>query len=192
MASAAVSQAPSRGRRMLAFRGTLLLVFGLVMGAMLLLAFRVPDLTTRLLSIVLSAFVIIDAAATLFEAAGVTSQRGAWALLVLKALIGLVAGVAIAMKSGPRVMTIFAWWALLTGILEGTEALAFRAQRHWRLIVAGLSVLFGLLVLGGSLRDMAVMVLAVGIYGVVAGITRLTTTGQSASPPAARPGTSKW
>ena len=177
---------------MLAFRGTLLLVFGLVVGAMLLLAFRVPDLTTRLLVIVLSAFVIIDAVATLFEAAGVTSKRGAWALLVLKALIGLAAGVAIAMKSGPRVMTTFAWWALLTGILEGIEALAFRAQRHWRLIVAGLSVLFGLLVLGGSLRDTAVMVLAVGIYGVVAGITRLTTAGQSAPPPAARLGTSKW
>ena len=177
---------------MLAFRGTLLLIFGLAMGAMLLLAFRLPDFTTRLLIVVLSAFVIIDSVATLFEAAGVTSRRGAWALLVLKALIGLAAGVTIAMKPGPRAVTIFAWWALLTGIVEAIEALTFRAQRHWRLIVAGLSVLFGLLVLGGSLRDTAVMVLAVGIYGVVAGITRLTTAGQSASPPAARPGTSKW
>ena len=173
---------------MLAFRGALLLVFGLVMGAMLLLAFRTPDITTRLMIIVLSAFVIVDGLATLFEAAGVTSQRGAWALLVLKALIGFAAGVAIALRPGPRAVTIFAWWALLTGVLEGFEALTFRAQRHWRLIVAGLSVLFGLLVLGGSLRDMAVIVLAGGIYGVVAGITRLTTAGQSASPPAGRPG----
>ena len=171
---------------MLAFRGALLLVFGLVMGAMLLLAFRVPDITTRLMVIVLSAFVIVDGLATLFEAAGVASQRGAWALLVLKALIGFAAGVAIALRPGSRAVTIFAWWALLTGVLEGFEALTFRAQRHWRLIVAGLSVLFGLLVLGGSLRDMAVIVLAGGIYGVVAGITRLTTAGQSA--PAGRPG----
>ena len=140
------------------------------------------------MTIVLSAFVIVDGLATLFEAAGVASQRGVWALLVLKALLGLVAGVAIALGPGPRAVTIFAWWVLVTGVLEGFEALTFRGQRHWRLIVAGLSVLFGLLVLGGSLRDMAVIVLAGGIYGVVGGVTRLTTAGQSASPPAGRPG----
>src|SRR4029453_10026188 len=182
MASAVVSQAPSRSQRMLAFRGTLLLIFGLAMGAMLLLAFRLPDFTTRLLIVVLSAFVIIDSVATLFEAAGVTSRRGAWALLVLKALIGLAAGVTIAMKPGPRAVTIFAWGALLTGIVEAIGALTFRAQRHWRLIVAGLSVLFGLLVLGGSLRDTAVMVLVVGIYGVVAGFTRFATAGGRGAP----------
>ena len=127
-----------------------------------------------------------------FRCDGQASQRGAWALLVLKALIGFAAGfaagVAIVLRPGVRSVTIFAWWALLTGVLEGFEALTFRGQRQWRLIVAGLSVLFGLLVLGGSLRDMAVIVLAGGIYGVVAGITRLTTAGQSASPPAGRPG----
>ena len=103
MASAAVSQASSRSQRTLAFRGALLLVFGLVMGAMLVLAFRVPDITTKLMIIVLSAFVIVDGLATLFEAAGVASQRGAWALLVLKALIGFAAGVAIALRPGLRV-----------------------------------------------------------------------------------------
>ena len=115
MASAAVSQASSRSQRTLAFRGALLLVFGLVMGAMLLLAFRVPDITTKLMIIVLSAFVIVDGLATLFEAAGVASRRGAWALLVLKALIGFAAAVAIVLRPGVRSVTIFAWWASADG-----------------------------------------------------------------------------
>ena len=42
-------------------------------------------------------------------------------------------------------------------------------QRHWRLVVAGLSIAFGLLVLAGPRRDTAVLVLVAGIYGVVAG-----------------------
>jgi hypothetical protein len=97
MASAAVFHASSRSQRMLAFRGVWLLVFGLAVGAMLLLALQVPDITTRLL-IVLSVFVIVDVLARLFEAAGVTSQRGAWALLALTALIGLAAWGAIALR----------------------------------------------------------------------------------------------
>ena len=64
-----------------------------------------PDITTRLMIIVLSAFVIVDGLATLFEAAGVASQRGAWALLVLKALIGFAAGVAIVLRPGSRAVT---------------------------------------------------------------------------------------
>jgi uncharacterized membrane protein HdeD (DUF308 family) len=191
MPGMAAPQTSSRSQRVLAFRGVLLLVFGLAEGGMLLLAFRVPDISTRLLIIVLTSFVIFDALATLFEAAGVTSQRSVWALLVGKAVIGLAAGIAIVLRPRSQVLTIFAWWAVLTGILEGLEALRFRGPRHWRLIVAGLSVAFGLLVLGGPLRDTAVIVLAAGVYGVVAGITRLTTAAHSASPPANRPWTPK-
>jgi Short repeat of unknown function (DUF308) len=172
----------SRSQQTLRVRGVLLLAFGLAEGAMLLLAFRVPDITTSLLIIVLVVFVVVDALATLFEIAGVTWPRGAWALLVLKALIGLAAGVALVLRPRSHALTLFAWWAVLTGILEALEAVAFRGQRHWRLVVAGLSVAFGVMVLGGPLRDTADLVLLAGVYGVVAGIVRLATAGHSASP----------
>ena len=55
-------------------------------------------------------------------------------------------------------------------------------QRHWRLVVAGLSIAFGLLVLAGPWRETAVLVLVAGVYGVVAGTVRLLTAGRSASP----------
>jgi uncharacterized membrane protein HdeD (DUF308 family) len=171
-----------RSQRTLAFRGVLLLIFGLAEGAMLLLAFRVPDITTSLLIIVMTTFVILDALATLFEAAGVRSHRPVLVLLVCKAAIGLVAAVAIVLRPRSQALPTFAWWALLTGLLEGLEALMLGGQRHWRLVVAGLSIAFGLLVLAGPRRDTAVLVLVAGVYGVVAGSVRLVAAGRSASP----------
>ena len=171
-----------RSQRTLAFRGVLLLIFGLAEGAMLLLAFRVPDITTSLLIIVLTTFVILDALATLFEAARVRSRRAVWALLVCKAAIGLLAAVAIVLRPRSQALPTFAWWALLTGLLEGLEALMVSGQRHWRLVVAGLSIAFGLLVLAGPRRDTAVLVLVAGVYGVVAGSVRLVAARRSASP----------
>ena len=173
---------PSRSQRTLAFRGALLLIFGLAEGAMLLLAFRVPDITTSLLIIVMTTFVILDALATLFEVAGVRSQRPLWALLVCKAALGLLAAVAIALRPRSQALPMLAWWAIGTGLLEGLEALMVSGQRHWRLVVAGLSIAFGLLVLAGPRRDTAVLILMAGIYGVVAGTVRLVTAGRSASP----------
>jgi uncharacterized membrane protein HdeD (DUF308 family) len=172
-----------RSQRTLAFRGVLLLIFGLAEGAMLLLAFRVPDITTSLLIIVLTTFVILDALATLFEAAGVRSPRPVWTLLlVCKAAIGLLAAVAIVLRPRSQALPTFAWWALLTGLLEGLEALMLGGQRHWRLVVAGLSIAFGLLVLAGPRRETAVLVLVAGVYGVVAGSVRLVAARRSASP----------
>jgi uncharacterized membrane protein HdeD (DUF308 family) len=84
-------------------------------------------------------------------------------------------------------VTLFAWWGALTGILEALEALAFRGQRHWRLVVAGLTIAFGVMVLGGPLRDTAVLVLLAGIYGVVAGIARLATAAARPLPPRCLP-----
>jgi hypothetical protein len=67
MARMGAPQTPVRSQRTLAFGSTLLLIFGLAEGAILLLAFRVPDITTSLLIIVLITFVTLDALATLFE-----------------------------------------------------------------------------------------------------------------------------
>ena len=159
-----------------------MLIFGLAEGAMLLLAFRVPDITTSLLIIVLITFVTLDALATLFEAPGVRSERAVWALLVCKAALGLLAAVAIALRPRSQDLAMLAWWAIGTGLLEGLEALMVSGQRHWRLVVAGLSIAFGLLVLAGPRRDTAVLILMAGIYGVVAGTVRLVTAGRSASP----------
>ena len=183
MARMGAPQTPSRSQRTLAFRGALLLIFGLAEGAMLLLAFRVPDITTSLLIIVLITFVTLDALATLFEAAGVRSEHAVWALLVCKAALGLLAAVAIALRPRSHALPMLAWWAIGTGLLEGLEALIVSGQRHWRLVVAGLSIAFGLLVLAGPRRDTAVLVLVAGIYGVVAGTVRLVTAGRSASSP---------
>ncbi len=173
MARIGAPQTSSRSQRTLAFRGALLLILGLAEGAMLLLAFRVPDITTSLLIIVMITFVLVDAVATLFEAGGVRSRGPVWALLVCKAAIGLLAAVAIALRPRSQALPTFAWWALLTGLLEGLEALMLSGPRHWRLVVAGLSIAFGLLVLAGPRRDTAVLVLVAGVYGVVAGSVRL-------------------
>lgn len=181
MARGGAPQTSSRSQQALRFRGVLLLAFGLAEGALLLLAFRVPDITTSLLVFVMVTFVILDALATLFEASSMMWQRRAWALLVCKALVGVAAAIAIVLRVRSHALTTFGWWAVVTGGLEAVEALAFSAQGPWRFIVAGLSIAFGLVVVAGR-WETAVLVLMAGLYGVVAGIARLVAARRAASP----------
>jgi uncharacterized membrane protein HdeD (DUF308 family) len=178
VASAAPLRAPGTTQRWLALRGLLLLAFGLLEAFLLLFAFRIPYVTLWSLGFLLAAFMLVDGCAALIEATGPTrSPRGRWARAAY-ALVGLVGGAAylatllLAIAGwGPWV---FAIWAVLTGLLEAIEAVPLASEPPTRLLVAALSVLFGVVVLVGPIRDVAVLTLIGAGYAVIAGVLRLS------------------
>ena len=67
-------------------------------------------------------------------------------------------------------LAIFAWWAVVIGLFEAGESLASGSRR---VLVSVLSLALGLFVLAGPVHDPSLLLLAVALYGVLAGAGRL-------------------
>jgi uncharacterized membrane protein HdeD (DUF308 family) len=171
-AAAAVSEPIFASPRVLAVRGALLLLFGLVEGALLLFAFHVPHITSWLLVDVIAGFVLADGLATLFEGVVAMNRGGRWIGPAANALAGIAAAVIILFATRLPLM-VFAWWALVTGVLEALAALWPGRGSRSRIAVAAISVVLGLLMLAGPFHDNARLILAIAVYGLVAGALRV-------------------
>jgi len=154
-----------------AFRGLLLLLFGLAEGALLLFAFHLPNITSSLLVVVLAACVLADGLAMLFQTIAALNRRGRWMWAAANAVVGIAAAL-IALFDMPRSLRVFAWWAIVIGLLEAWVPLS-REGIRWRIAVAALSVALGLFILAGPSQDSARLLLAIAAYGVIAGGLRL-------------------
>jgi len=152
----------------LALRGVLLLTFGLIEAAVILLAFRVPHITSGGLVVVVTAFLLLDAVACFLGAAREPGNRP-W--LILQGLASLVAGVLFPVGALPRGLILFAWWAIVIGVLEGA---AWVTSRRGHLAVSVLSLLLGVGYLVSPVRDPARVLIAIAAYAILAGFLRLT------------------
>jgi hypothetical protein len=148
-------------------RGALLLVFGVIEGGLTLLAFRIPHVTTSTLVLLMGGFVVIDAVMTTVEVARAAERS--WRL-ELRALSGAVAAALMLVLAVPSAVKIFAWWAIVTGVLDAADS---RAAGPMRLVPAALSVALGLLLVTGAFRYPVHAVLTIAAYGVIAGAMHL-------------------
>jgi len=174
MTPAAVSSVPlqesPRSHRGLAIRGALLLLIGLLEGALLLFAFRIPNITTQEMLIALAAFLLVDGAVALFDAAA-AGNRGS---LVGEGIVSVAAGVAIFMSGSLWRPRIFPVWAIVTGLLEIVQARTPGGRTPGRLAAAIVSVLYGVFALVGPVHDRAVLILVAATFAVIAGGLRLS------------------
>jgi len=159
-------------QRVLAFRGALLLVFGLCQGSLLLFAFRLPGVTGWVLTVVFAGFLLGDGAAELVEGVDALCRREAWSRAVLSALAGLAAGV-LTLLVASRPLRLFAWWAIVTGVLDGVAARSWRAGALAQVVVAVASLGIGVLILLDPLHDVPRLALWTCLYGVVFGLVRV-------------------
>jgi len=177
MTPAAASTIPlqesPRPHRGLAIRGGLLILLGLGEGLMLLFAFRIPNITTVEMTMLLALFLLADGAVALFEAGAALARRAAWLALAGDALISLAAGVTIVMVAAPGRFRPFPVWAIVTGLLEGVQALSPAGRVPGRLLAAIVSVAFGLFALLGPIQDRATLLLIAAAFAIVAGGLRL-------------------
>ena len=168
-------------------RAALAMVFGLSEGAMLLFAFWAPRITAALMATFFTGFAVLDGLVALFAAAWGWSRGGRWRLLACKGLTGAAAGIAVVFQAPgqkPGPLAIFAWWAIITGLLQAVEALYLGAHRGRPFLAATavLSVAFGALILGQPPRDLMMLVVWVAAYGLLLGLLRLIVAIRLQSP----------
>jgi uncharacterized membrane protein HdeD (DUF308 family) len=159
-------------RRTLTVRGALLLLFGLGEATLLLMAFRLPDVTASVLVDIMVAFFLLDGLAIVFDFAGATARHRGWLLLIAEAIASIGAGVVIALVAPSHALSVFGGWALVMGLLETVDARPVPHPGAHR-VVAASSMVFGALVLWGPGADLPRLVLAVGVYGIIAGLLKL-------------------
>ena len=160
-----------RARRVQTVRGALLLAFGLILGGLVLLAFRVPHITVSTLVLLLSGFLILDALAAAVPA---VQAREPWLGWAPQPLASLAAGLLMLVVPSSRWVAVFGAWAIVSGLLDGTK----------RLIVSVLSLALGVMLLISPVRDHALLLLGVSAYSVVTGALRLFIAGKVSRPPA--------
>jgi hypothetical protein len=170
--------ASSPASRAYAVRGMLLLAFGVAEGALLLLAFRIPFTTVSVLVVVMAAFLVVDGLATLVEAAWAPDR---WVWLGLRAIASILAGGVLLLLGSAWLVTIFGWWAILTGLVS---AAASPVSRSVRVTLATLSAAVGVLLVG-VVPDPVYALLTISVYAIIAGALQLRAA-RSGRP--ARPG----
>lgn len=168
-------------------RAALAMLFGLSEGAMLLFAFWLPRITAALMATFFTGFALLDGLVALFAAAWGWRRGGRWRLLACKGLTGVAAGLAVVFQAPgqkPGALAIFAWWAIITGLLQAVEALFLGTHRGRPFLAATavLSVAFGALILGRPPRDLMTLVVCVAAYGLLLGVLRLIVAIRLQSP----------
>jgi uncharacterized membrane protein HdeD (DUF308 family) len=171
----------------LAGRAVLALIFGLSEGGMFLFAFWAPRITAAVMATLFTGFALLDGIMALVGAAWGLARGGRWLLLACKGLVGIAAGIAVAFRPDgqkPGPLTIFAWWAIVTGLLQVVEAVRVgdHGGRPLLAATAVLSVTFGGLVLFRTPGDLMTLALHVAAYGLLLGILRLAVAMRLESP----------
>jgi uncharacterized membrane protein HdeD (DUF308 family) len=171
-AAPAVSDVTVASQRLLALRGVLLLIFGLAEGGLVVFAYQLPRYSSWQLVFVLAAFLLADGLAMLVDSITALHRRGRWMWQAAGALAGIAAAV-IVLFATPSSLTAFAWWAIVTGLLEACAPLSRHGRTPWRIAVAALSVALGLFILAGPFQDAVRLLLSIAAYGVIAGGLRV-------------------
>lgn len=149
-------------------RGIMAIVFGLV-------AFLWPSATLFALVILFGFYALADG--FIAVAAGLTHTRDSprWWVFLLEGLIGIAAGVATLVWPSVTTLaliTMIAFWAILTGFLEIAAAIRLRRAitNEWRLAAGGLlSVVLGVALILQPLAGSLALMWIIGGYALIFG-----------------------
>jgi len=164
------------------------MLFGLAEGAMLLFAFWLPRITAALMATFFTGFAVLDGLVALAAAAWGLARGGRWRLLACKGLTGVAAGIAVGLRppgQSPGPLAIFAWWAIITGLLQAVEALSLgrgREGRAYLIAIALVSVAFGVSILGRPPQDLMTLAAHIAAFGLLLGVLRLIVAFRLQSP----------
>jgi uncharacterized membrane protein HdeD (DUF308 family) len=161
----------SRNWWMLALRGVLAILFGILIIAW-------PGIAAQSLILVFGAYVFVDGIFAIISAFQHRSQSHWWVTL-LEGIVGVIAGILTFILPGLTALTLLTLigvWAVFTGVLQMVTAFRLRAtiDNEWAMGLAGLaSLLFGLFVLfAPGAGALAVLGLIAG-YSIVFGVLLL-------------------
>jgi uncharacterized membrane protein HdeD (DUF308 family) len=152
-----------------ALRGLVAVLFGL-------LTFFVPAITLVTLVLLFGVYALLDGLFNVIAFIRVPAHH--WALLI-EGLIGIAAGIltfAWPAITAIALLYVIAFWAIFTGIFEIIAGIRLRKvmTNEWLLLVVGvLSLLFGILILLAPGVGALAIVLWIGAYACVFGISLL-------------------
>jgi uncharacterized membrane protein HdeD (DUF308 family) len=156
----------------LALRGVLGILFGI-------LAFVWPLLTLEVLVLLFGAYSLVDGIFTVVAAFRAHQRESRWWALLLQGIVGIIAGLLIMILPGVAAFALVyfvAAWALITGVLQIAAAIRLREQieNEWMLILGGAaSVIFGVLTAVWPAAGLLSLVWLIGAYAIIFGILML-------------------
>jgi uncharacterized membrane protein HdeD (DUF308 family) len=133
-------------------------------------------------------FALLDGLVALAAAGWGLFHGGRWRLLACKGLTGVAAGIAVVLRppgQRPGPLVIFAWWAVITGLLQAVEALSLgrgREGRPYLVAIAVVSVAFGILILARPPQELMTLAAHIAAFGLVLGVLRLIVAFRLESP----------
>ena len=166
---------------MLALRGVLAIVFGLI-------AIIWPGVTALALAFVFGIYAIVDGSGLVmgaFQRPGDTGQR---TIRGIAGVLGILLGIAALVWPGITAMIlaiVVGIWALVTGAIDVWLATQMRGQ--WLLgVVGALSFIAGLLIVVRPAAGTVAIAWVIGVYAIVAGALMLAATWQLSHPSGGR------
>jgi uncharacterized membrane protein HdeD (DUF308 family) len=154
---------------MLALRGVLAIIFGLV-------ALFFPGIALLAFIYVFAAYAIIDGIVAIIVSIGERGSLRRWGWVLVEGILSVIAGIVAAVYPGLTAMVllyIVAAWAIVTGITEIVAAFRIRehASREWLLGLAGLlSIVFGIILFIRPGAGLLALLWLVGIYAIIFGV----------------------
>ena len=163
------AQVVSRNWWMLALRGVLAIIFGLV-------ALVFPGIALLAFIYIFAAYAIIDGIVAVVVSIGERSSLSRWGWVLVEGILSIVAGIVAVAYPGLTALVllyIVAAWAILTGITEIVAAFIIREQawQEWALGLAGLfSIIFGIVLFIRPGAGLLTILWLVGIYAIIFGV----------------------
>ncbi|MHA6783079.1 HdeD family acid-resistance protein [Pseudonocardia saturnea] len=163
--------AMTRGVWWLVFlRGALAVVFGLI-------ALFTPGTALLALVFVFAAYAVLDGVTAVVAGLRHRRSEAHWVWHVVQGVISVVAGVVAVAWPGVTVLVmllVIAFWSIVGGVAEITEAVAMRRRNSttwgWMLAAGILSVVFGIVLVVQPGAALVTLLWLVGAYAVLFGV----------------------
>ena len=158
---------------LLALRGALAVIFGVA-------AFVWPGLTFEVLVLLFGAYAFIDGVIMFSFGLMAAGDKQQWWPMVLGGIIGIAVGVLTFAQPAAMALAlvyVVGAWAIVTGLLEIVAAIRLRdvISNEWLMgVSAGLSILFGALVLYQPNAGALTLVWLFGLYAILAGVSQIS------------------
>lgn len=153
-----------------------LVLRGIVAILLAIITFAVPHITLAVLATVFGFYALFDGVLAIVSTIKAVQGHRRWGAFLLEGVLGILVGlyaILFPIAAAATFVTVMAFWALMTGILE--IAAAIRLRRHiqgeWLLILGGvLSVLLGIVLFLEPLAGAVFFAYMLAGYGLIFGI----------------------
>lgn len=151
------------------FRGILALALGIVMPL-------VPGAAIFTLAILFGAYALVDGVLAIAAAIRLRHAATNWGWLIVEGVLGVIVGVLTFVYPGITALFLvylFAWWAVLTGVLAIVTAVRLRAavaNEVFTVLLGVLSIGAGIVMFFIPVAGVLAIVWTISIYAILAGI----------------------